>query len=226
MYERVREGRMVKNVHKACGVYEKFFKRPLDFLCGIAAILSFWWLYLLIALLVRIKLGSPVLFSQERPGKDEKVFRLYKFRTMTDEKNNQGELLPDEDRLTGFGRMLRSTSLDELPEIFNIIKGDMSWVGPRPLLVKYLPYYNELQHRRHEVRPGLSGYAQVNGRNSISWDERFELDLIYVDNITFMMDMKIIGKTIVKVFKREGVSASNAATMEGFAKYIKHKEEG
>lgn len=217
---------MVKNVHKACGVYEKFFKRPLDFLCGIAAILSFWWLYLLIALLVRIKLGSPVLFSQERPGKDEKVFRLYKFRTMTDEKNNQGELLPDEDRLTGFGRMLRSTSLDELPEIFNIIKGDMSWVGPRPLLVKYLPYYNELQHRRHEVRPGLSGYAQVNGRNSISWDERFELDLIYVDNITFMMDMKIIGKTIVKVFKREGVSASNAATMEGFAKYIKHKEEG
>ena len=122
--------------------------------------------------------------------------------------------------------MLRSTSLDELPEIFNIIKGDMSWVGPRPLLVKYLPYYNELQHRRHEVRPGLSGYAQVNGRNSISWDERFELDLIYVDNITFMMDMKIIGKTIVKVFKREGVSASNAATMEGFAKYIKHKEEG
>ena len=226
MYERVREGRMVKNVHKACGVYEKFFKRPLDFLCGIAAILSFWWLYLLIALLVRIKLGSPVLFSQERPGKDEKVFRLYKFRTMTDEKNNQGELLPDEDRLTGFGRMLRSTRLDELPEIFNIIKGDMSWVGPRPLLVKYLPYYNELQHRRHEVRPGLSGYAQVNGRNSISWDERFELDLIYVDNITFMMDMKIIGKTIVKVFKREGVSASNAATMEGFAKYIKHKEEG
>lgn len=155
--------------HKPYGPYEKYFKRPLDLFCGLAAVIAFWWLYILLAILVRIKLGSPVLFTQERPGKDEKIFKLYKFRTMTDERDENGELLPDEVRLTKFGKMLRSTSLDELPEAFNIIKGDMSVIGPRPLLVKYLPRYNEEQKHRHDVRPGLSGLAQVTGRNAVSW---------------------------------------------------------
>ena len=155
--------------HKPYGPYEKYFKRPLDLLCGLAAVIVFAWLYLLVAVLVRFKLGSPVLFSQERPGRDEKIFKLYKFRSMTDARDENGELLPDEGRLTKFGRMLRTTSLDELPEAFNIIKGDMSVIGPRPLLVKYLPRYSPEQHRRYEVCPGLSGYAQVHGRNAVSW---------------------------------------------------------
>ncbi len=168
------------------------------------------------AILVRVKLGSPVLFKQDRPGRNEKVFRLYKFRTMTDAKDADGNLLPDEERLPRFGQRLRATSLDELPELFNIIKGDMSIVGPRPLLVKYLPRYNEKQHRRHEVRPGFTGLAQVNGRNGISWEEKFDWDVKYVDNITFAGDLKIIIDTIGTVLKREGISAEGSATMEEF----------
>lgn len=167
--------------------------------------------------MIRIKLGSPILFSQERPGKDEKIFKLYKFRTMTDEKDENGKLLPDEMRLTRFGKMLRATSLDEIPEVFNIIKGDMSVVGPRPLLVKYLPLYSEEQKHRHDVRPGLSGHAQVNGRNSVSWEEKFKLDVEYVYNITFLGDLKIIFCTVRKAFiKREGISSQTSVTMEEF----------
>ena len=168
---------MMENRHKAYGPYEKYLKRPIDIICSLLALIVFSWLYLIIALLVRIKLGSPVLFKQERPGKDEKIFNLYKFRTMTDERDEKGNLLPDEMRLTKFGKLLRATSLDELPEALNILKGDMSIIGPRPLLVRYLPRYNDEQHRRHEVRPGLSGYAQVHGRNNITWTEKFRLDV-------------------------------------------------
>lgn len=207
----------MKNKHKPKGIYEKFIKRPLDIVCALAAILVFWWLYVIVAILVRIKLGSPVLFRQKRPGKDEKIFELYKFRTMADERDENGELLPDEIRLTRFGKFLRSTSLDELPEAFNILKGDMSVVGPRPLLVKYLPRYNEKQHRRHEVRPGLSGYAQIHGRNAVSWNEKFDMDVNYVDNITFLGDLKIIINSVLVAFlKRDGISSDTSATMEEF----------
>jgi lipopolysaccharide/colanic/teichoic acid biosynthesis glycosyltransferase len=203
--------------HKPYGPYEKYFKRPIDFLCGLAAVVVFWWLYLIIAILVRVKLGSPILFTQDRPGKDEKIFKLYKFRTMTDERDENGELLPDEVRLTRFGKLLRSTSLDELPEVFNIIKGDMSVIGPRPLLVKYLPRYNAEQHRRHEVRPGLSGYAQVHGRNAVSWEEKFKMDVKYVEHITFFGDVEIILQTVIKAFvKQDGISSDTSATMEEF----------
>lgn len=198
-------------------MYKKYFKRLIDILCSAAAIVVFSWLYILVAVLVRVKLGSPVLFKQERPGKDEKIFTLYKFRTMTDKRDATGNLLPDDIRLTKFGRMLRKTSLDELPEAFNILKGDMSIVGPRPLLVQYLPLYNEIQKRRHEVRPGLSGLAQVNGRNAITWEEKFEWDVKYVDNITFIGDVKIIFMTVWKAFfKEEGISQNGEATMEVF----------
>lgn len=203
--------------HRPYGPYEKYFKRPLDLLCGLAAVIVFAWLYLLVAVLVRFKLGSPVLFTQERPGRDEKIFKLYKFRSMTDARDENGELLPDEVRLTKFGRMLRATSLDELPEAFNIIKGDMSVIGPRPLLVKYLPRYSPEQHRRHEVCPGLSGYAQVHGRNAVSWQEKFRMDVEYVDHITFLGDLKIIWDTVVTAFvKRDGISSETSATMEEF----------
>lgn len=203
--------------HKPYGPYEKYFKRPLDVICGLAAVIVFGWLYIIVAVLVRLKLGKPIIFTQERPGKDEKVFRLYKFRTMTDERGEDGELLPDEVRLTKFGRWLRKTSLDELPEAFNIIKGDMSVVGPRPLLVQYLPLYSEAQRHRHDVRPGLSGYAQVNGRNSITWTKKFELDCEYVNRITFLGDVKIIIQTIGKAFiKQEGISSETCETMEDF----------
>lgn len=203
--------------HKPYGPYERFFKRPLDFLCGLVAVIVFCWLYAIIAILVRVKLGSPVLFSQDRPGKDEKIFKLYKFRTMTDARDESGELLPDEVRLTKFGKLLRATSLDELPEAFNIIKGDMSVIGPRPLLVRYLDRYNEEQRRRHEVKPGLSGYAQVHGRNTVSWEEKFKMDVHYVDNITFLGDLKIILDTVMKAFvKQEGISSETSATMEEF----------
>lgn len=203
--------------HRPYGPYEKYFKRPLDLLCGLAAVIVFAWLYLLVAVLVRFKLGSPVLFTQERPGRDEKIFKLYKFRSMTDARDENGELLPDEVRLTKFGRMLRATSLDELPEAFNIIKGDMSVIGPRPLLVKYLPRYSPEQHRRHEVCPGLSGYAQVHGRNAVSWQEKFRMDVEYVDHITFLGDLKIIRDTVVTAFvKRDGISSETSATMEEF----------
>lgn len=203
--------------HKPYGPYERFMKRPLDIFCSLLAIMVFWWLFVVVAILVRVKLGGPVLFTQDRPGKDEKIFKLYKFRTMTDERDEKGNLLPDDVRLTKFGRLLRSTSLDELPEIFNILKGDMSIVGPRPLLVRYLPLYNPEQKRRHEVRPGLSGYAQVNGRNMVNWDDRFKMDVYYVDHVTFWGDVKVILKTALKAFvKREGISSETAATMEEF----------
>lgn len=204
-------------MHKK-GIYEKYFKRLLDIMCGIAAIVVFWWLYLIVAILVRVKLGSPVLFVQERPGKDGKIFKLCKFRTMTDEKDANGNLLPDMIRLTKFGRFLRNSSLDELPEVINILRGDMSVVGPRPLLTKYLPLYNEKQRRRHEVRPGMSGYAQTHGRNTATWEERFDMDVYYVDHITFFGDVKIIMDTVLSVLKKEGIDSneSTTVTMEEF----------
>ena len=203
------------NGHKK-GFYEKFIKRPQDFLCALAGIVVLSPVMLLTAVLVRTKLGSPVIFKQERPGLNGKVFMLYKFRTMTDKKDAEGNLLPDEVRLTSFGKKLRSTSLDELPELFNILKGDMAVVGPRPLLVRYLPRYNAHQARRHEVRPGFTGYAQVNGRNAITWEEKFDKDVYYVDHVTFLGDWKIIFQTIRTVVKREGISSETSATMEEF----------
>lgn len=201
---------------KKKGIYERYLKRPQDFLCALAATIILSPVILITALLVRVKLGSPVLFKQDRPGKDGKIFKLYKFRTMTDKKDEMGELLSDDVRLTRFGKMLRSTSLDELPELFNILKGDMSIIGPRPLLVEYLEKYNAHQRRRHEVRPGLSGLAQVNGRNAISWEEKFEYDVQYVEHITFIGDWKIIFKTIKNVLKREGINSAASITMEKF----------
>ena len=197
-------------------MYAKYFKRVLDFLLSLIAIIILSPVLLIIAILVRIKLGSPVLFKQKRPGKNEKIFTLYKFRTMTDKKDENGNLLPDEDRLTKFGKVLRSTSLDELPELFNILKGDMSIVGPRPLLVEYLKLYNEEQKHRHDVRPGLTGLAQISGRNSISWEEKFKDDIEYVNKVTFINDVKIVLKTVIKVFKREGISQEGNATIEKF----------
>lgn len=194
----------------------KYVKRFFDIVSSLLAIIVLSPLLLIVSILVRIKLGSPVLFKQERPGKDEKIFTLMKFRTMTDERDENGELLPDEVRLTKFGKFLRSTSIDELPELFNILKGDMSVIGPRPLLVQYLPRYNVHQHRRHEVRPGLSGWAQVNGRNAISWQEKFNLDVEYVDNYSLFMDIKILFMTVINVFKRDGISSETSATMEEF----------
>ena len=205
--------------HQPYGPYEKYFKRPLDLFCGLVTV--FFWLYAIVAILVRIKLGSPVLFTQDRPGKNEKIFKLYKFRTMTDARDDNGKLLSDEIRLTKFGKLLRSTSLDELPEVFNIIKGDMSVVGPRPLLVKYLPWYSEEQRKRHAVRPGLTGYAQAHGRNLVGWDEKFQMDVKYTENITFLGDVKIILDTIIAVFKCEGIHSETAATMEDFIDYCK-----
>lgn len=196
--------------------YQKYFKRPLDLLLSLLAIVGLSPILISIALLVRIKIGSPVLFKQARPGLDEKIFSLYKFRTMTDARGENGELLADEARLTMFGELLRSTSLDELPELFNILFGDMSIVGPRPLLVKYLPLYDEHQKRRHSVRPGLSGLAQVNGRNAISWEDKFALDIQYVDDVSFFGDCKIIFLTIQKVLSREGINSAESATMEDF----------
>ncbi|WP_393959629.1 sugar transferase [Priestia megaterium] len=198
------------------GIYKRYIKRLLDIILSLVAIICLSLLFLTVAFLVRVKLGSPVLFKQKRPGMNEKIFLMYKFRTMTDERDEDGELLPDDVRLTKFGKFLRSTSLDELPELFNILKGDMSLVGPRPLLVQYLPLYNEYQKRRHEVRPGLSGLAQVNGRNAISWENKFDLDVQYVDQVSFIKDFKIIFLTIKKVFIREGISSETAATVEVF----------
>ena len=202
--------------HKPFGPYEKYIKRPLDCVLASGALLALSPVMGITALTVRKNLGSPVIFSQDRPGKDGKVFKLYKFRSMTDERGEDGELLSDEVRLTRFGRLLRSTSIDELPELINIIKGDMAIVGPRPLLVKYLPRYNEHQARRHEVRPGFTGLAQVHGRNAISWEEKFDWDVKYVDNITFKGDCKIILDTIRTVLKREGINSDSSATMEEF----------
>lgn len=197
-------------------IYEQYIKRPQDFLCALLALIVLSPVMLITAVLVQVKLGSPVIFKQRRPGKDEKIFTLYKFRTMTDGKDKNGKLLSDEERLTSFGKKLRATSLDELPELFNILKGDMAVVGPRPLLVQYLPLYNERQKRRHEVRPGFTGYAQVHGRNAITWEEKFEKDVYYVDHVTFLGDWKIIVQTIKTVLNREGISSETSATMEDF----------
>lgn len=197
-------------------MYRKYIKRLLDFILSLFAIIILSPVLLIVALLVRIKLGAPVIFKQKRPGLNEKIFTLYKFRTMTDAKDEHGNLLPDEIRLTKFGKLLRSTSLDELPELFNILKVDMSIVGPRPLLVRYLPLYNEHQKHRHDVRPGFTGYAQCNGRNAISWEEKFDLDVYYTKNLTLFMDIKIIIKTIKVVLFREGISSETSVTMEEF----------
>lgn len=205
-------------------MYKKYFKRPIDIFCALAAILVFSWLYIIIAVLVRIKLGTPIIFKQARPGKNGTIFTLYKFRTMTDERDENGELLSDDIRLTGFGKLLRKTSLDELPEAFNILFGHMSVVGPRPLLVQYLDRYNDRQKRRHEVRPGLSGLAQISGRNALSWEEKFDLDVEYVDNITFWGDLKIVFLTVWKAFvKGEGVSQDGQATTTEFMGSEKEK---
>lgn len=196
--------------HRPYGIYERFIKRPLDFLLALLALIVLSPVILVTAVLVRFKLGTPVLFRQDRPGKNEKVFKLNKFRSMTDARDENGVFLHDDFRITKFGRALRSTSLDELPELFNIIRGDMAIVGPRPLLMEYLPYYTEEEHHRHEVLPGLTGWAQVHGRNAIdSWEERFRYDLEYVNHITFAMDVKIILMTIGKVFKRSDIQVGS-----------------
>lgn len=197
-------------------MYAKFIKRIMDFFIALFTLFLLLPVFLFLAVLVRIKLGSPILFRQVRPGLNEKLFTLYKFRTMIDKWDEDGFLLPDEVRLTKFGKLLRASSLDELPELINIIKGDMSIVGPRPLLVKYLPLYNEFQKRRHEVRPGLTGLAQVNGRNTISWDDKFNIDVKYVDTIKFTLDVAIIISTFIKVIKREGINSESSSTMEYF----------
>ena len=197
-------------------MYKKRIKRCLDIVLSLCGIIVLSPVLLVLFILVRVKLGSPVLFKQERPGKGEKIFTLCKFRTMTDARDEKGELLPDEVRLTKFGRLLRATSLDELPELFNILKGDMSVIGPRPLLVRYLPRYNSFQRRRHEVRPGLTGLAQVNGRNALTWEEKFEYDVRYVDNLTFAMDVRIFFATVRAVLKHEGINSETSATMEEF----------
>lgn len=197
-------------------MYKNVIKRMLDFTLSLLALILLSPVFMIVSLLVRIKLGSPVLFTQVRPGYHEKIFKMYKFRTMTDEKDEKGNLLPDGERLTSFGKLLRSTSLDELPELINIIKGDMSIVGPRPLLVQYIPLYNNIQKQRHNVKPGLTGWAQVNGRNAISWEEKFELDVWYVKHISFLLDIKIVFLTIKSVLKHEGISSETSDTMEPF----------
>ena len=198
------------------GIYARYIKRLLDFILSLIALVILSPILLVFIVIGAIKMGGNPFFTQERPGKDGKIFKLIKFRTMTNKKDADGNLLPDDQRLTSYGKFLRSTSVDELLELINILKGDMSIIGPRPLLVKYLPLYNDFQKHRHDVRPGLTGYAQVNGRNSISWEERFKLDVAYVQNITFMGDVKIILNTIYKVFKRDGISSGTSVTMEEF----------
>lgn len=200
-------------------MYKRFIKRFIDILVSGVGIIVLSPLLLILWILVRVKLGKPALFTQERPGKNEKIFKLYKFRSMTDERDENGELLPDEVRLTRFGKLLRSTSLDELPELFNILKGDMSLIGPRPLLVRYLPYYTEEERHRHDVRPGLTGLAQVNGRNALGWEDRFSYDLTYVNHLTFLMDLKIIGMTVGKVVKRSGTLSGADQTVADFDVY-------
>ena len=200
-------------------MYKKCIKRLLDILISALVLILFCWLFLILWILVRVKLGGPAIFTQDRPGLNEKVFKLYKFRSMTNERDENGDLLPDEVRLTKFGKILRKTSLDELPEFWNILKGDMSFIGPRPLLVKYLPYYNERERLRHSIRPGLTGYAQVHGRNAISWEQKFEYDVYYVEHLSFITDVKIVIDTVKAVFKSEGI-ALNA--LEDFDEYRKH----
>lgn len=202
-------------------MYKNHIKRILDILLSLCGILILSPVYLILWILVRCRLGKPALFTQERPGRKEKIFKLYKFRSMTDERDDNGRLLPDEVRLTRFGKILRSTSLDELPELFNILKGDMSLIGPRPLLVRYLPYYTKEERRRHDVRPGLTGLAQVNGRNALGWEDRFAFDLEYVDNCSFFMDLKVLGMTVGKVLKRSGTLSGADQTVADFDEYRK-----
>ena len=206
-------------------MYQKYIKRLLDIIISLIALILLSPVMLIVAILVRIKLGSPVIFKQERPGKDEKIFKLYKFRSMSDKKDENGNLLPDKERLTKFGKILRATSLDELPELVNILKGEMSLIGPRPLAVCYLPYYNENEKKRHTVRPGLTGLAQINGRNALNWEERFNYDIQYVENITFLNDMKILFKTALKVIKREDVIVSGTGKTIDFDEYRKTQLE-
>lgn len=197
-------------------IYTRWFKRPIDFILSVCAIIALSPLLVFVAVMVRIKLGKPVLFKQKRAGLGEDTFMLYKFRTMTDEKNSNGELLPDEERLTKFGKLLRSSSIDEFPEFFNIVRGEMSLVGPRPLLIEYLPLYSAHQKRRHEIRPGLSGLAQIKGRNAISWRGKLNYDVQYVENMSFLLDFKIMISTICKILKKEGINSSADITMEKF----------
>lgn len=206
-------------------MYKRYIKRLFDILCALVAIVVFCWLYIIVAVLVRIKLGSPVLFKQERPGKDGKIFTLYKFRTMTDEKDENGNFLPDKIRLTNFGKLLRKTSLDELPEAFNILKGDMSVVGPRPLLVEYLEYYTEEEMHRHDVRPGLTGLAQVNGRNFINWDKRLEFDVQYVNNLTFLIDVNIVMQTVFSFLKKKDIATDTRSVETNFAQERREKTQ-
>lgn len=214
-------------MQKRKGIYRNYIKRVFDFICALLAMIVFWWLYVVIAIFVRVKLGSPIIFLQERPGMinpktgKEKNFKLCKFRTMTDARDENGDLLPDSMRLTVFGKILRTTSLDELPEAINILRGDMSVVGPRPLLVKYLDYYTEFEHNRHSVRPGLTGSAQVSGRNTLTWEARFKYDNEYVENVSFWGDVKIILLTVKKVFIHEGIEYKNNET---FMDYIEGKK--
>ena len=204
-------------MHKPYGPYEKYFKRPLDLLCGLLAVIVFWWLYLILIVLGTIFMRGNPFFTQPRPGKNGKIFKLIKFRSMDNRKDKNGNLLPDEVRLNKYGRFLRKTSLDEIPEAFNIIKGDMSVIGPRPLLVKYLPLYNDEQKHRHDVRPGLSGYAQVHGRNSVSWEDKFAMDVWYAEHVTFLGDLKVILDSVMVAFvKRDGISSQTSVTMEEF----------
>lgn len=209
--------------HKAYGLYERFIKRPLDAFLSTGALIVFSPILLFTAILIRIKIGSPIIFAQIRAGKDEKPFKVYKFRTMTDGRDEKGALLPDEERLTNFGKKIRSTSVDELPELINIIKGDMAVIGPRPLHMYYLPWYTEEQHKRHDVRPGLTGYAQAHGRNIVDWDEKFRMDVEYANHITFKGDLRIILDTVKSVFKHEGISSDTSVTMEDFRDYCKNK---
>lgn len=206
-------------------MYGKVVKRLIDVIISGLSLIILSPVLLVLCILVRVKLGSPVLFTQERPGKDEKIFKLYKFRSMTDARDEKGEFLPDEVRLTKFGKLLRSTSLDELPELFNILKGDMSLIGPRPLLVRYLPYYTEEERHRHDVRPGLTGLAQVNGRNALGWEDRFSYDLQYVNNLSLGMDIKVLGMTVGKVLKRSGTLSGAEQTVADFDVYRKSQEQ-
>ncbi len=205
-------------------MYGRFIKRLIDIMISGVCLIVLSPVLLILYILVRTKLGKPALFTQERPGRNEKIFKLYKFRSMTDERDEKGELLPDEVRLTKFGKLLRSTSLDELPELFNILKGDMSLIGPRPLLVRYLPYYTEEERHRHDVRPGLTGLAQVNGRNALGWEERFAYDLQYVENLSLGMDLKVLGMTVGKVLKRSGTLSGAEQTVADFDVYRKGQE--
>lgn len=214
MQSEVNQNITQRAVHK--GIYRRYIKRPMDFILSLLAIIILSPLMLIIAILVGIKLGSPILFKQKRPGLNEKIFTIYKFRTMTNQRDKKGNIMPNDIRITRFGKILRATSLDELPELFNILSGDMSIVGPRPLLVQYLELYNEHQKRRHEVKPGLTGLAQVSGRNAISWEEKFNLDVEYVDNISFIGDWKIICLTVKKVLIKEGIGFGNSTLTEPF----------